>query len=160
MDRHANHGCEYERLPSDDGETDRGYDDDGDEEDLNDVGGNEDDEGRRRPPVETGQKFAYGLGHVFNDIAATIWFSYTMVFMQNVVGMPPTMAGFLLFFGWYNIFCNYLLSVIHRYRLFIEKPETNLLINGPQLFFDFFSESMVLFIPIITNLLRFCGGRT
>lgn len=50
-------------------------------------------------PVEIGQKASYGLGHVFNDIAATIWFSYTMVFMQDVVGMPPTTAGFLLFFG-------------------------------------------------------------
>lgn len=49
--------------------------------------------------IVTRQKVAYGLGHVFNDITATIWFSYTMVFMQNVIGMPSTTAGFLLFFG-------------------------------------------------------------
>lgn len=53
----------------------------------------------RHEPVDAGQRAAYGLGHVFNDITAAIWFSYTMVFMQDVVGMPPTMAGLLLFFG-------------------------------------------------------------
>lgn len=45
------------------------------------------------------QKIFYGLGHVFNDITATIWFSYTLVFLQKVVGMSSTMAGFFLFFG-------------------------------------------------------------
>lgn len=57
------------------------------------------DDHRLRGFIATGQIVAYGLGHVFNDIAAAIWFSYTMVFMQNVIGMPPTTAGFLLFFG-------------------------------------------------------------
>lgn len=88
---------EYERLlqSDEDGDgsrvpEDRGsnYDDDGDAEERD-----------PQTTVGFGQKVSYGLGHVFNDIAATIWFSYTMVFMQDVVGMPPTTAGFLLFFG-------------------------------------------------------------
>ncbi|XP_050539815.1 major facilitator superfamily domain-containing protein 12-like isoform X2 [Daktulosphaira vitifoliae] len=49
--------------------------------------------------LSTNQKVCYGLGHVFNDITATIWFSYTLVFFQKVVGMSSTMAGFFLFFG-------------------------------------------------------------
>lgn len=97
--RYANRGCDYERLPNDEELTDRGQDDDHDDHDGDEGDDGEGGEGDGRRPVATGQKFAYGLGHVFNDIAATIWFSYTMVFMQNVVGMPPTMAGFLLFFG-------------------------------------------------------------
>lgn len=57
------------------------------------------DDHQLRGFIASRQIVAYGLGHVFNDITAAIWFSYTMVFMQNVVGMPPTTAGFLLFFG-------------------------------------------------------------
>lgn len=94
MDHCENCGGEYERLLSeeeDGGGGERITDDRADDcRELSAI---------RQQLVGTGQKIAYGLGHVFNDITATIWFSYTMVFMQNVVGMPPTMAGFLLFFG-------------------------------------------------------------
>lgn len=54
---------------------------------------------RRLAPLRARLKAAYGLGHVFNDISATIWFSYTMVFVQNVIGVPSTVAGFLMFLG-------------------------------------------------------------
>lgn len=104
MDRRENRGGdEYERLLSDEEADDDDNDDgrqpptDGRVADERGDDGGESHRGRR--PVGTGQKVAYGLGHVFNDIAATIWFSYTMVFMQNVVGMPSATAGFLLFFG-------------------------------------------------------------
>ncbi|CAH1712713.1 unnamed protein product [Aphis gossypii] len=90
MDRCENCGDEYERLLSE--EDDRSS-------------ATEDQRSERTPhhrqpqPVDTGRRVAYGFGHVFNDITAAIWFSYTMVFMQNVVGIPSTTAGFLLFFG-------------------------------------------------------------
>lgn len=84
--------CEYERLLTDGEDRDDGP--------VVDDGENAQTGGTAASAaVETRQKYAYGLGHVFNDITATIWFSYTMVFMQNVVGMSPTTAGFLLFFG-------------------------------------------------------------
>lgn len=84
---------EYERLLQ--------SDDDGPFGDCKDRNSDDDDdaEDRDRQTVGIEQRISYGLGHVFNDIAATIWFSYTMVFMQDVVGIPPTTAGFLLFFG-------------------------------------------------------------
>lgn len=89
MDHCQNCGGEYERLLSEE---------DGSEADDHHRNNDEYSTQQQRS-VQNGQKVAYGLGHVFNDIAATIWFSYTMVFMQEVVGIPPTMAGFLLFFG-------------------------------------------------------------
>lgn len=94
MDQCGNCGGEYERLLSegDRSDTDEHHDD-------KHPRLQQDHQERRPRPVETGQKVAFGFGHVFNDITSTIWFSYTMVFMQDVVGMSPTMAGFLLFFG-------------------------------------------------------------
>jgi len=86
-DRCENCGDEYERLLSDE------------EDGLSSAGEDYRDERSPRRPVDVGRRVIYGLGHVFNDITAAIWFSYTMVFMQNVVGMPATTAGFLLFFG-------------------------------------------------------------
>lgn len=94
MDQCGNCGGEYERLLSegDRSDTDEYHGDKHPRQQQNQLQ-------RQRQPVQTRQKVAYGFGHVFNDITATIWFSYTMVFMQDVVGMSPTMAGFLLFFG-------------------------------------------------------------
>lgn len=41
----------------------------------------------------------YGLGHVFNDLCAGIWFSYTLLFMQNVLTIPAPIAGALVMLG-------------------------------------------------------------
>ncbi len=30
------------------------------------------------------QRFCYGVGHVLNDLAASMWFSYLLVFLHNV----------------------------------------------------------------------------
>ncbi|XP_003243797.2 major facilitator superfamily domain-containing protein 12 [Acyrthosiphon pisum] len=89
MDRCENCGDEYERLLSEEDDRSSAAEDHSDERPLH----------LRQRPVDTGRRVAYGFGHVFNDITAAIWFSYTMVFMQNVVGVPGTTAGFLLFFG-------------------------------------------------------------
>lgn len=44
-------------------------------------------------------KAAYGLGHVFNDISAAMWFSYTLLFLQTVLGMEPALSGAMLLIG-------------------------------------------------------------
>lgn len=89
MDRCENCGDEYERLLSEEDDRSSAAENHGDESPLH----------LRQRPVDNGRRVAYGFGHVFNDITAAIWFSYTLVFMQNVVGVPATTAGFLLFFG-------------------------------------------------------------
>ncbi|XP_624057.3 major facilitator superfamily domain-containing protein 12 [Apis mellifera] len=44
-------------------------------------------------------KLLYGIGHVLNDICASIWFTYLLVFFHLVLGFNPTLAGVILFIG-------------------------------------------------------------
>lgn len=45
------------------------------------------------------EKVGFSLGHVYNDLCAGIWFSYTLLFMQNVVGMKGPEAGAMVMLG-------------------------------------------------------------
>ncbi|KYQ55073.1 putative MFS-type transporter C19orf28 [Trachymyrmex zeteki] len=58
----------------------------------------------QRPLVNSGRiatstKIAYALGHVFNDLAAAMWFSYTLIYLQRVALLEPIVAGALLLLG-------------------------------------------------------------
>lgn len=33
-------------------------------------------------------RIGFGLGHIFNDLCAGVWFSYTLLFMQGALIMP------------------------------------------------------------------------
>lgn len=44
-------------------------------------------------------KVSYGVGHVFNDLCASMWFTYLLVFYQNVLQFSNTMAGLILLVG-------------------------------------------------------------
>ena len=57
-----------------------------------------------RPLVNSGRiaastKIAYALGHIFNDLAADMWFSYTLIYLQRVALLEPIVAGALLLLG-------------------------------------------------------------
>lgn len=43
-------------------------------------------------------KVGYALGHVFNDLVATVWFSYTLLYLKDVLLMPHE-AGFYMMLG-------------------------------------------------------------
>lgn len=45
------------------------------------------------------QRMGFGLGHVFNDLCAGVWFSYTLLFLQGALQMPGTTAGALVMVG-------------------------------------------------------------
>lgn len=45
------------------------------------------------------QKLSFGLGHVFNDLCASMWFSYTLFYLNVVINVPSTTAGILLMMG-------------------------------------------------------------
>lgn len=45
------------------------------------------------------QKIGFGLGHVYNDLCAGVWFSYTLLFMQGSLQMSSEEAGILLMLG-------------------------------------------------------------
>ena len=44
-------------------------------------------------------KIAYGVGHVLNDICASMWFTYLLLFFQHVLGFNSTMAGVIMLIG-------------------------------------------------------------
>jgi hypothetical protein len=39
------------------------------------------------------QRYAYGVGHMFNDLSATCWFSYLLVYLQSVANLSNATAG-------------------------------------------------------------------
>lgn len=45
------------------------------------------------------QKFGFGLGHVYNDLCAGAWFSYTLLFMKGSLQMSGAEAGALVMLG-------------------------------------------------------------
>lgn len=45
------------------------------------------------------EKIGFSLGHIYNDLCAGVWFSYTLLFMQNVLQMPSYQAGALVMLG-------------------------------------------------------------
>lgn len=45
------------------------------------------------------EKIGFSLGHIYNDLCAGVWFSYTLLFMQGVLQMPGPQAGALVMLG-------------------------------------------------------------
>lgn len=45
------------------------------------------------------QKFAFGTGHVLNDLCASVWFSYLLVYLQYVLLVSIAIR----FFVWHNM---------------------------------------------------------
>ncbi|XP_055533265.1 major facilitator superfamily domain-containing protein 12-like [Wyeomyia smithii] len=53
----------------------------------------------KRSTLKIFEKIGFGLGHVYNDLCAGVWFSYTLLFMQGALGMPAAEAGALVMLG-------------------------------------------------------------
>ena len=45
------------------------------------------------------RRFAYGVGHVLNDLCASMWFSYLLVFFHHIINFSNELAGFLMLLG-------------------------------------------------------------
>ena len=45
------------------------------------------------------RKFAYGVGHIFNDLCASMWFTYLVLFYHKVVELNNIYAGLLILIG-------------------------------------------------------------
>lgn len=45
------------------------------------------------------RKIAYGCGHVFNDLCASMWFTYLLLFFHMVLRLNNTYAGIILLIG-------------------------------------------------------------
>ncbi|XP_012937909.1 major facilitator superfamily domain-containing protein 12 isoform X2 [Aplysia californica] len=45
------------------------------------------------------ERMSYGVGHVLNDLTASMWFSYLLVFLHQVRNFPNLLAGNLMLIG-------------------------------------------------------------
>lgn len=45
------------------------------------------------------RKFSYGVGHVFNDMCASMWFTYLVLFYHKVILLDNLYAGMLILIG-------------------------------------------------------------
>lgn len=45
------------------------------------------------------QRISFSVGHVLNDLCSAVWFTYLLVYMQNVRNFSPKYAGFALLIG-------------------------------------------------------------
>ena len=47
----------------------------------------------------TPKRLGYGTGHMLNDMCASMWFTYMLVFFHNVVQLSNTDAGLIVLIG-------------------------------------------------------------
>ena len=45
------------------------------------------------------QRLAFSIGHIFNDLCSAIWFTYLLVYFQDIRGFSPTYAGLPMLIG-------------------------------------------------------------
>lgn len=66
---------------------------------------------RERSSCSILHKISFGLGHVYNDLCAAMWFSYTLFYFQVVLEVQSQTAGILLMIG-KNLFIHYILYFV------------------------------------------------
>ena len=44
-------------------------------------------------------KLGYGVGHILNDMCASMWYTYMLLFFHNVIQLSNTNAGLIVLIG-------------------------------------------------------------
>ncbi|VEL18452.1 unnamed protein product [Protopolystoma xenopodis] len=44
-------------------------------------------------------RLGYAVGHVLNDLTASVWFTYTLVFFHAGIGLSSSLAGLIMLIG-------------------------------------------------------------
>ena len=52
-----------------------------------------------KPKLSFVQKFAYSVGHVLNDLTASMWFTYMIIYFHQVKNFDNGLAGNLVLIG-------------------------------------------------------------
>lgn len=60
------------------------------------VSGSTERKASKKDRLPLSQRFCYCVGHVLNDLAGNAWFSYLLVFLTKVAGLPNAHAGYVL----------------------------------------------------------------
>lgn len=45
------------------------------------------------------KKLSYGVGHVLNDLSASMWFSYLLIYLHQVVQFSNSVSGYMMLIG-------------------------------------------------------------
>ncbi len=45
------------------------------------------------------KKFSFGVGHILNDLTASMWFSYLLIYLHRVIGFNNNLAGYMMLIG-------------------------------------------------------------
>ena len=45
------------------------------------------------------RKLSYGVGHVLNDLSASMWFSYLLIYLHRIVLFENALAGYMMLLG-------------------------------------------------------------
>lgn len=45
------------------------------------------------------KKLSYGVGHVLNDLTASMWFSYLLIYLHRVIQFGDALSGYMMFLG-------------------------------------------------------------
>ena len=45
------------------------------------------------------KKLSFGVGHILNDLSASMWFSYLLIYLHRVVVFSNTSSGYLMLLG-------------------------------------------------------------
>ena len=69
------------------------------------------------------KKLGYGLGHILNDLCASIWFTYLLLFFHKVLEFKSSYAGIILLVGQIadglsTVFVGYFSDQVKKYILF------------------------------------------
>lgn len=53
----------------------------------------------KRDGLSKWNMICYGVGHMFNDLTGSCWFTYGLFYMVTVIGVPSAFAGLVLLVG-------------------------------------------------------------
>ena len=45
------------------------------------------------------KKLSFGVGHVLNDLSASMWFSYLLIYLHRIVLFENALAGYMMLLG-------------------------------------------------------------
>ena len=45
------------------------------------------------------RKVSYGVGHVLNDLCASMWFSYLLIYLHRIILFNDSLAGYMMLLG-------------------------------------------------------------
>lgn len=72
----------------------------------------------------------YGIGHFYNDLCASMWFTYLMIFFEKVLNFRSSLAGALMLIGqvikFFFLVSNVLCKFVFQNRI---TPTSRLLVS-------------------------------